>query len=92
MVARAVCPAYAKIAKKPVHFNSRIGSKRFVIQTSNKNNTTPRQHFVLCRGTDEYGDIHDDFTPGDVPKALKVFPSSRHSRQPITVAQFVRIY
>jgi hypothetical protein len=64
----------------------------FKIRTSQKSNTIKGQHFEECTGTDAYGEIHDDFTPGDVPTAFKRFPSNRHLGRPLTVNQFIRMY
>jgi len=89
---RDSCPAYAEIANDTISFNARRGRNKFVIESSRKNNTAASQTFVLCKGVDKYGKVHDDFTPIDMPTSFKVFPSPNHRDQAITVSQFVQIY
>ena len=63
-----------------------------MVWTSQRNNATPNQRFVLCEGIDVYGNIHDDFTPVDWPTAFGVFPFVGHTENDMTVEQFVATY
>jgi hypothetical protein len=87
------CPAYASISHELISFNAPVGfGQKFEIRTSNRNNTTANQRFILCQGTDKYGEIHDDFTPQDSPTAFAPFPQTGHNGQPLTVDQFIQTY
>jgi hypothetical protein len=68
------------------------GLNQFEISTSRNNNTTQNQRFTLCIGTDVYGEIHDDFTPVDVPDAFAPFPQLGHQGQTMTVEEFIQLY
>lgn len=89
---RNTCPAYADIAGKTISFNGPRGSHMFEIWTDQRNNTAPNQKFTLCMGSGTYGDIHDDFTPVDVPGAFAPFPQPGHRGQTLTVHEFIKIY
>jgi hypothetical protein len=89
---RNVCPAYLRIAQEIVSFNVPRVLNKFVVWTSQRNNATPNQRFVLCEGIDVYGNIHDDFTPVDWPTAFGVFPLVGHTGNDMTVEQFVATY
>lgn len=89
---RNTCPAYASIASKNISFNAPAGLNMFEIWTSQRNNTSSNQQFVLCQGSDIYGEIHDDFTPVDVPDQFAPFPQLGHQGQTLTVDQFVKTY
>ena len=89
---RRVCPAYAKIAKNIVLFNSSFKKDKFVIRTSNRSNSIRNQRFTLCEGRGPYGGIHDDFTPDDAPKSFRKFPQPSHRGRSITVEEFIKLY
>ena len=86
---RAVCPAYQSIKHLSVEFNPTIPAPNtFGIVTSQKNNTTPAQTFVSCRGLGTY----DEYSPRDRPKEFKSFPHTPHAGQSMTVDVFISTY
>jgi len=89
---RGRCPAYASIAGWTISFNQSRGSNNFAIWTSQGNNAAINQSFTVCEGESPYGEVHDDFTPVDVPNAFAPYPQSGHEGQALTVDHFVRTY
>jgi len=77
---------------KNVSFNRTGGFNTFEVWTSRKNNKASNQRFILCTGNDQYGEIHDDFTPVDVPDEFNAFPQLGHQGQNLTVEEFVKTY
>lgn len=89
---RNACPAYSKIVNERISFNAPLGLNKFSIETSQRNNTTPNQRFILCKGAGTYGTVHDDFTPVDFPNAFLPYPQLGHQGQSMSVGQFVNMY
>ena len=89
---RDVCPAYEKIKKNKVSFNSPEFGCDFTVFTSEGNNDSHGQSFVSCKGNSVYGNILDDFSVADQPDGFYSYPAAKHSGEPITVEDFVNIY
>ncbi len=90
---RSCCPAFEQIKDKIISFNNNIQrGATFFVKTSAENNTTPNQSFNSCRGNSIYSEVLDDFSPADEPSGFSSFPTSRHTGNPLSVEEFVRIY
>ena len=50
---RDACAAHRAIKDWKVSFNKNVAGAAFAIETSEKNNQSPGQRFVACRGTTE---------------------------------------
>lgn len=87
------CPAFRTIRNHIIAFNDDANpDAKFFITTSDRNNSTPNQNFISCRGTSIYSEIFDDFSPADDPTSFASFPTGDHRGRQISVEEFVRIY
>ncbi|MDX1460584.1 MAG: hypothetical protein R3348_05955 [Xanthomonadales bacterium] len=89
-VIRDVCPSYAAIKDKPVHFNPsrQIPDDSFLVTTSAGNNSSSGQRFVYCSGDG----ISDMYSVNDKPEEFSDYPQSGHDGRPISVSTFISKY
>lgn len=90
-ILRSSCPAFDLISRSPVVFNGVRPRNGFLITTTDRDNTTPRQRFVTASGGGKYGNVVDDFSPVDDPDGYREFPAHDVHR-PINVSEFVERY
>jgi hypothetical protein len=86
---RAVCPAYAMISAKSVHFNVRTGpADGFLVKSVRGRNSPRGQTFESCKARG----LFDKHTIRDRPEKFKAFPAAGHNGDPLTVEKFIEEY
>lgn len=89
---RRHCPAFEAIRNDTVGFNGADPAAKFQVTTSAKNNATPDQLFVDCKGVSIYSQVVDSFSPADDPSGFQPFPASGHRGTTLTVKEFIDTY
>jgi hypothetical protein len=91
---RASCAAYRRIRDAEVSFNGyRAARSQFAIETSEKNNISSGQRFVVCVGNaTATKDQRDEYSPKDRAGEFIAFPAPGHNGSPMTVSKFIDEY
>jgi hypothetical protein len=91
---RASCAAYRNISNSEVSFNGFIAANAvYNITTSEKNNTSVGQRFLVCEDTaPATKDQRDEYSPKDRAGEFTSFPAPGHDGGPLKVSRFIDDY